>query len=73
MNRVIQARADELGIGFDEMRDRYLEKTALGRMVSQGDIADMALFLCLAHGPQRRRPGAERLRPCHLDLGRTPE
>jgi NAD(P)-dependent dehydrogenase (short-subunit alcohol dehydrogenase family) len=61
MNTVIQARADELGIGFDEMRGRYLEKTALGRMVSQGDIADMALFLC---SPMGRNVAGQALSVC---------
>ena len=46
MNRVIQARADELGIDFDTMKDRYLEKIALGRMVTHDDLAAMVLFLC---------------------------
>lgn len=42
---VIKARADALGIGFDEMRQRYLDKTSLKRMVTAQDIADMTLFL----------------------------
>jgi NAD(P)-dependent dehydrogenase (short-subunit alcohol dehydrogenase family) len=46
IDRVIGARAAELGIGFEEMRARYLEKVALGRMVTAQDIANMALFLC---------------------------
>ena len=46
MNRVIEARAAEVGIAFDAMKERYLEKTALGRMVSPQDVANMALFLC---------------------------
>ena len=46
MNGVIEARAEELGISFDEMKGRYLEKTALGRMVSPQDVANMALYLC---------------------------
>jgi NAD(P)-dependent dehydrogenase (short-subunit alcohol dehydrogenase family) len=46
MNRVIEARAAEVGVSFDEMKERYLEKTALGRMVTQQDVANMALFLC---------------------------
>jgi NAD(P)-dependent dehydrogenase (short-subunit alcohol dehydrogenase family) len=50
IERVIQARADELGIGFDEMRQRYLEKVALGRMVSHDDLAAMALFLSSSLG-----------------------
>ena len=45
MNRVISARADTLGIGFDEMKEEYLQKISLRRMVSVHDIAAMALFL----------------------------
>jgi len=42
---VIEARAETLGIGFEEMRQRYLDKTSLRRMVTAQDIADMTLFL----------------------------
>lgn len=47
---VIRARADQLGVAFEDMRDRYLEKVALGRMVSHDDVAAMALFLCSSAG-----------------------
>jgi len=45
INRVIQARADKLGLGFDEVKTRNLEKTSLKRMVTADDIANMVLFL----------------------------
>jgi len=45
MNRVIDARAQALGIEFDAMRDQYLEKISLRRMVNMEDVAAMALFL----------------------------
>jgi len=45
MNRVIDARAQTLGIEFEAMRDQYLEKISLRRMVTMEDIAAMALFL----------------------------
>lgn len=45
MNRVISARAKALGIGFDEMKEAYLQKISLRRMVTVYDIAAMALFL----------------------------
>lgn len=45
MDRVIQARAQALGIGFDAMREQYLEKISLRRMVTMEDVAAMALFL----------------------------
>ncbi|MDX6749842.1 SDR family oxidoreductase [Geminicoccaceae bacterium 1502E] len=50
IDKVIGARAQELGIGFEEMRQRYLEKTALGRMVTPQDVANMAVFLCSSMG-----------------------
>ena len=45
MTGVIRARAEQLGIGYDEMESRYLEKVSLRRMVSPQDVADMVLFL----------------------------
>jgi NAD(P)-dependent dehydrogenase (short-subunit alcohol dehydrogenase family) len=45
MNRVIAARAESLGITFDEMRDDYLKRISLRRMVTVDDIAAMTLFL----------------------------
>ncbi|WP_010484553.1 SDR family oxidoreductase [Pseudomonas sp. S9] len=45
MDRVIGARAETLGISFDSMRDQYLEKISLRRMVTMEDVAAMALFL----------------------------
>lgn len=50
MDGVIQARADAIGTSFDEMRDEYLGKISLRRMVSMQDVADMALFLCSPAG-----------------------
>jgi NAD(P)-dependent dehydrogenase (short-subunit alcohol dehydrogenase family) len=46
IDRVISARADQLGITQDEMRERYLERVSLRRMVSPHDVAHMVLFLC---------------------------
>jgi NAD(P)-dependent dehydrogenase (short-subunit alcohol dehydrogenase family) len=45
MDRVIDARAQTLGIDFESMRDQYLEKISLRRMVTMEDVAAMALFL----------------------------
>lgn len=42
---VIKARAETVGISFEEMRQRYLDKTSLKRMVTAQDIADMTLLL----------------------------
>jgi NAD(P)-dependent dehydrogenase (short-subunit alcohol dehydrogenase family) len=45
INRVISAKAEAMGISFDEMRDELLEMVSLRRMVTADDIASMALFL----------------------------
>ena len=50
IDRVIQARADALGTSFDDVRDEYLGKTSLRRMVSADDVASMVLFLCSPAG-----------------------
>ena len=46
MEGVIRARADQLGLPEAEMREQYLKKISLGRMVTAEDVAAMALFLC---------------------------
>lgn len=46
IDRVIAARAETLGMSFDEMRQSYLEKISLRRMVTEEDIAAITLFLC---------------------------
>ncbi|MBV6824603.1 SDR family oxidoreductase [Pseudomonas sp. PD9R] len=45
MDRVIDARAKTLDISFEAMREQYLEKISLRRMVTMEDVAAMALFL----------------------------
>ncbi|WP_175722094.1 SDR family oxidoreductase [Burkholderia ambifaria] len=50
MRRVIEARAQQLGIGYDEMEKRYLEKISLRRMTDPAEIAATALFLCSPGG-----------------------
>ncbi|HWK48001.1 MAG TPA: SDR family oxidoreductase [Stellaceae bacterium] len=47
---VIQARATQLGLGYPEMEQRYLEKISLRRMVTAEDVASMVLFLCSPAG-----------------------
>jgi NAD(P)-dependent dehydrogenase (short-subunit alcohol dehydrogenase family) len=45
MQGVIRARAEQIGISYKEMEERYLEKVSLRRMVSQEDVANTVLFL----------------------------
>ncbi|EKS70912.1 MULTISPECIES: SDR family oxidoreductase [Caballeronia] len=45
MDKVIAARAESAGVGFDEMKAQYLKKISLRRMVTVDDIAAMTLFL----------------------------
>ena len=46
MNSVIAARAKTVGVEFETMRQEYLQKISLRRMVTVDDVAAMALFLC---------------------------
>jgi len=46
MDGVIAARAAALGISVEAMRQQYLDKISLRRMVSADDVAATALFLC---------------------------
>jgi NAD(P)-dependent dehydrogenase (short-subunit alcohol dehydrogenase family) len=45
MRRVIAARAEALGVSYDEMECRYLGQVSLRRMVTHADVAAMAVFL----------------------------
>jgi NAD(P)-dependent dehydrogenase (short-subunit alcohol dehydrogenase family) len=45
MDAVIRARADQVGVSYAEMEERYLEKISLRRMVSPHDVAAMTVFL----------------------------
>ena len=45
MEKVIRDRAVQLGIAYDEMEKRYLERVSLRRMVSPHDVAAMVAFL----------------------------
>jgi NAD(P)-dependent dehydrogenase (short-subunit alcohol dehydrogenase family) len=45
MNNVIAHRAAAVGVSFEQMRDEYIKKISLRRMVTVDDIAAMALFL----------------------------
>jgi NAD(P)-dependent dehydrogenase (short-subunit alcohol dehydrogenase family) len=50
IDQVIAARAEQEGVSFETMRDRYLQKVSLRRMVSPDDIAAMCLFLAAPGG-----------------------
>lgn len=50
IERVIKAKAEALGIGTKEMRERMLSQVSMRRTVSAGDIAAMVLFLVSAAG-----------------------
>ncbi len=45
MDRVIAARAEAMGLSFEEMRNEFLRKISLRRMVEAKDVANLALFL----------------------------
>jgi len=46
MDGVIAARAATVGVSVDAMRQQYLDKISLRRMVTADDVAATALFLC---------------------------
>jgi len=50
IERVIDAKAQALGITSDQMRDRLMESVSLRTFVSAEDIANMALFLATDAG-----------------------
>lgn len=50
IERVISARAEAVGVSYEEMERQYLEKVSLRRMVTATDVANMALFLCAEEG-----------------------
>ncbi|ATF87628.1 MULTISPECIES: SDR family oxidoreductase [Burkholderia] len=50
MRGVIEARAKQLGLAYEEMEARYLEKISLRRMTDPEEIAATALFLCSPGG-----------------------
>jgi NAD(P)-dependent dehydrogenase (short-subunit alcohol dehydrogenase family) len=45
MDGVIAARAEQVGVSFEEMKARYLEHVSMRRMVTAGDVAEMVAFL----------------------------
>lgn len=49
-HRVVKAKADALGLPFEEMRRQYLAAVSLKRNVKPTDIANMALYLASPFG-----------------------
>jgi NAD(P)-dependent dehydrogenase (short-subunit alcohol dehydrogenase family) len=47
---VIAARAEQLGLSYDEMEAKYLEKISLRRMTTPEEVAATILFLCSPAG-----------------------
>lgn len=45
MEGVIRARAEQVGVSYQEMEARYLENVSLRRMVTPADVANMVVFL----------------------------
>jgi NAD(P)-dependent dehydrogenase (short-subunit alcohol dehydrogenase family) len=50
LNNTTAARATALGLSFDEMEGRLLQKTSLRRKVTEGEVGEMALYLTSAAG-----------------------
>lgn len=50
MEKVISARAEAIGISYQEMEKEYIEKISLRKMVTAQDVANQALYLCSPMG-----------------------
>jgi NAD(P)-dependent dehydrogenase (short-subunit alcohol dehydrogenase family) len=50
VERIISAKAKELGVSFDDVKSKMVEGTALHTTVTAQDIANMALFLATEPG-----------------------
>jgi NAD(P)-dependent dehydrogenase (short-subunit alcohol dehydrogenase family) len=50
ITRVLAARAQAQGLGYEEMERQYLDRVSLRRMVSAADVAALVLFLCSPAG-----------------------
>ncbi|TAM58759.1 SDR family oxidoreductase [bacterium] len=61
IDRVITARAREVGVDYEEMKHRYLEHVSLRRMVSAQDVANTVVFLC---SPEGRNISGQSLSVC---------
>jgi NAD(P)-dependent dehydrogenase (short-subunit alcohol dehydrogenase family) len=50
IRRVIKAKAESVGVPYEEMEKSYVTQASLRRMVSEQDIANMILFVCAENG-----------------------
>jgi len=50
IERVIAARAEQLGLSYEQMEKEYLSKISLRRMTTPEEVAATALFLCSPGG-----------------------
>ena len=50
IERVMRARAEQSGVSLDAMRERYLQRVSLRRMVGPDDVAALCLFLAAPAG-----------------------
>lgn len=50
IERVISARAEQLGLSYAEMEQQYLAKISLRRMTTPEEVAALCLFLCSPGG-----------------------
>lgn len=50
MDGVIRARAEQVGVSFEAMREQYLQRISLRRMTEAEDVAAMTLFLLTPAG-----------------------
>jgi NAD(P)-dependent dehydrogenase (short-subunit alcohol dehydrogenase family) len=50
MEGVIRARAEQLGLSYEDMERQYLERISLRQMVTPEDVASAVIFLCSKAG-----------------------
>jgi NAD(P)-dependent dehydrogenase (short-subunit alcohol dehydrogenase family) len=61
LDRLLEARAQEVGVSFQEAKERFVAPISLRHMVSAQEIADMALFLA---SPSARSISGQALSVC---------
>ncbi|UEM19189.1 SDR family oxidoreductase [Skermanella mucosa] len=61
IEKVIDARAKQVGVAYEEMEGEYLQKVSLRRMVTADDVAAMVLFLA---SPAGRNVSGQSLSVC---------
>ncbi len=68
MSRVIEARAEQVGVSYAQMEKTYLDRVSLRRMVTAEDVAATVLFLVSGAGCNLSSTVDRRRRQCRESL-----